>query len=130
MNNNVKRAWLVLLMFFAVAAAAQQAPKASRSTFMKLMDVQEMWEDGKPRREGFLRDGDPQGLWLAWHRSGALRMVGSFETGKAEGRWNAYDGEGETVASGPVLNGRLSGEWTVWADGEQVRLGPVVGRDQ
>lgn len=42
------RALLITLMLAAATTAhAQEAPKASRSTFMKLMDVQEYWEEDR-----------------------------------------------------------------------------------
>jgi len=48
MRTDAVRSWLVILVLLAAgAAAAQEAPKASRSTFTKLMDVQELWEEDR-----------------------------------------------------------------------------------
>jgi tetratricopeptide (TPR) repeat protein len=37
----------IIALALSVTAAAQEAPKASRSTFLRLMDVQELWEEDR-----------------------------------------------------------------------------------
>lgn len=84
--------------------------------------VQEKWEDGTTKREGFLVNGLQDGLWITRHRNGQVRMEGSFDAGVPSGTWTAYRADGEPFASGPVEDGRLAGTWTIFTDGGETTL--------
>lgn len=78
--------------------------------------VQEKWEDGTTKREGLLRNGQPDGLWITRHRNGAVRMEGRFDAGVPTGTWSAFRADGEPYATGSVEDGRLAGTWTIFGD--------------
>jgi antitoxin component YwqK of YwqJK toxin-antitoxin module/peroxiredoxin len=75
--------------------------------------VRETWDDGSVRREGFVRDGKPAGLWVTRHRGGSLRLIGPFTGGRPAGEFAAYAGSGQLLARGAVVDGRLQGPWHV-----------------
>lgn len=75
--------------------------------------VCETWEDGSVRREGFVRDGVPFGLWVTRHRGGALRATTTFEAGAPRGELLTMTGDGAVLARGPLQDGRLVGAWLV-----------------
>jgi antitoxin component YwqK of YwqJK toxin-antitoxin module/peroxiredoxin len=76
--------------------------------------VHETWDDGTPRREGFLSGGRAEGRWVTWHPNGRRRLTGDFAQGKPHGLWLAWNENGERVAAGHAENGQLSGQWTLW----------------
>ncbi|MBL8840990.1 MAG: redoxin domain-containing protein [Planctomycetes bacterium] len=80
--------------------------------------VRETFADGKPRRDGFLRDTLPVGRFTTYHHNGRRRASGEFVDGSAHGPWMAWDAAGERLALGTVDHGRPSGEWTVWRNGQ------------
>jgi antitoxin component YwqK of YwqJK toxin-antitoxin module/peroxiredoxin len=79
--------------------------------------VRETWEDGKLRREGFVKGGRPVGRWATLHRNGRRRTSGDFVDGVASGTWMAWDAGGELLAVGNVHDGNPTGEWRVWSHG-------------
>ena len=80
--------------------------------------VSEVWPGADAtRREGFLQDGRPVGLWKSFHRDGLLRSVGSYDAGRAAGPWHFYSADAELIARGSVEGGRPVGDWTVASNG-------------
>lgn len=67
----------------------------------------ETWDDGTVRREGFLREGVPDGLWLTRHRGGSLRAIGSMQQGRPDGAWQLFTEDGWPFASGQLRGERL-----------------------
>lgn len=76
--------------------------------------VEELFDDAKPKRSGFVRDGVPVGRWVSHHRSGALRMECNFRDGAPNGRARAWRDDGTLLARGELNDGCLVGEWTFW----------------
>ncbi len=50
----------------------------------------EEWDDGVPRREGFLINGKPTGRWSTRHENGVRRASGRIVDGKPHGNWTLY----------------------------------------
>ncbi len=75
--------------------------------------VLEYWPAGGVRREGFLRQGRPVGLWVTRHPNGALRALGRFEDGELNGELSVFDDAGAFVARGPVRGPTLFGTWSL-----------------
>ncbi len=73
--------------------------------------VHETWDDGSTRREGFVRDGVPFGMWVTRHRGGALRAMVTFAAGTPGGELLTCDADGQVLARGPVQDGRADGTW-------------------
>lgn len=75
--------------------------------------IDDRWEDGAPRRQGFRQLGRPVGLWVTGHRSGDPRLVCVMDGGVAQGHCVAFDGSRERVAEGEVYVGRPTGTWAI-----------------
>lgn len=75
--------------------------------------VLEMWDDGSLRREGWLRGGKPDGLWVTHHHSGRTRAVASFRAGEPYGAFSTYCTDGTALASVALTNGRPGTSWIV-----------------
>jgi antitoxin component YwqK of YwqJK toxin-antitoxin module/peroxiredoxin len=73
--------------------------------------VREDWEDGTPRRDGFLSGGRPTGFWVTRHQNGATRIAGPFVNGEAEGTWTAWTPDGVVLARGEMKGGEPKGSW-------------------
>lgn len=82
--------------------------------------VVERWDDGGVRREGFLRDGLADGVWVSRHRSGALRALVEFEAGLPRGELHCRSDGGALVARGPLADCRPDGTWRVGEHGTEV----------
>lgn len=84
--------------------------------------VRETWDDGSVKREGFLRGGAMDGLWVSRHRGGSVRMVGAFHLGKATGVFAAFRPDGSLFASGEVRDSKPVGQWRIAAATGEQRL--------
>lgn len=83
----------------------------------------ECWEDGSPRRGGFIREDRPAGRWLSWHENGEPRLAANFSVEGLTGTWRAYDPDGEPLGFGRVVGGRPGEAWNVFRDSQWVREG-------
>jgi len=52
------------------------------------------YDDGSPRSEATLADGDLQGPARTWHRGGALASQGSYVRGERDGAWRFWGEDG------------------------------------
>lgn len=81
--------------------------------------VSETWDGSDTtRREGFILDGKPHGLWRSYHRSGGLRAVGALDRGRASGPWEVYAEIDGLMATGIADLGQASGPWEVFTSSE------------
>lgn len=78
--------------------------------------VQELWPDGTPRREGFQKNGTPDGLWVTWHKNGLPRLAGAYLDGSPGGEWIAWRDDGGPLAQGEISYGRPVKEWRIWTN--------------
>ena len=44
-----------------------------------------LYENGKKKQDGSLKDGKMDGLWVAWHENGKKAVEGNFKEGKQYG---------------------------------------------
>ncbi len=80
--------------------------------------VRETWDGIRVRREGWLRGGVRDGLWISRHRSGAVRASLVFERGAPSGPLEIHCADGTILGRGDVADGRTCGTWSVrGADG-------------
>ena len=75
--------------------------------------VLETWPDGTPRREGWLRSGTPDGLFVTRHPDGSVRLYGTFRDGLPAGTWSAFLPDGRLLARGALDGGRPVGIWSL-----------------
>ena len=66
---------LLVLLLFAGGDAVAADSKASRATFVKLMDVQELWEEERYDEAVSLGDGQVHALTWTRGRDGAMRVA-------------------------------------------------------
>lgn len=52
------------------------------------------YDDGTPRSESTLADGDLHGPARTWHRGGRLASEGSYAHGERQGPWSFWDEDG------------------------------------
>lgn len=96
----------------------------------------EVWDDGAPRREGFLENGVRTGRWVTRHENGLRRVSGELNGDTPVGEWFAWTPDGRLLARLTFNNGKLAPNWTVWsAEGEErsrearlLRLEPFAGK--
>ena len=88
--------------------------------------VLETWDGGGVRREGFLRGGKPDGLWITRHENGALRALAAFVAGECRGNFEVRTADGSLLARGPLTDGQPCGAWLVRGPGLDGGLENVV----
>ena len=103
---------LFLLLFIPLFSFGQQ----------KYIDYH---ENGKLKYDGFIKNGNPHGLWKGYYDDGNLEFEGSFVDGKKDGEWKMifYDVWDETteeyyqqVSIGEFKNDLKTGDWTDFYD--------------
>jgi antitoxin component YwqK of YwqJK toxin-antitoxin module len=55
------------------------------------------YANGKPKFNGFRRDGEMDGSWEWFRLDGSLLRTGAFERGRQVGPWRTYDRSGRLV---------------------------------
>ena len=59
-----------------------------------------------------LFDGNYQGDWKEYYKTGELRATGTYEDGVKTGKWTYYYKSGKKEQEGNFKNNQLSGQWT------------------
>lgn len=84
--------------------------------------VQERWDHGALRREGFTKAGVATGPWATHHETGTLRAFGALHDGAPAGPWATRCAGGALLATGEVTNGRMHGPWRVRGSDAPIEL--------
>ena len=83
------------------------------------------WPNGTLRAERRWNDGEPDGLWRSWHRSGQLEM--EHLHGEEAAPMTFFHVEGTVRAMGAALRGVKEGEWSFFrADGSLEKQGSFL----
>ena len=53
-------------------------------------DVFSLYDDGKKRDEGGLKNGREDGVWTYWHENGQTRSKGNYKNGDKYGKWTYF----------------------------------------
>ena len=53
-------------------------------------DVFSLYDDGKRRDEGGLKNGREDGVWTYWHENGQTRSKGNYKNGDKYGKWTYF----------------------------------------
>ena len=75
---------------------------------------QERFADESLAAKGRYSNGQPDGTWVFFYRSGREMMRGHFREGMREGVWISYFEDGRKLARGPYVRDALSGRWLSW----------------
>ena len=49
-----------------------------------------LYDDGKKRDEGGLKNGREDGVWTYWHENGQTRSKGNYKNGDKYGKWTYF----------------------------------------
>ncbi len=69
------------------------------------------WPEGHVMREGEVVEGEQQGDWVYFHKSGEKKTEGNFVEDRQEGIWTQWYENGNEEWRGAFLSGRRSGLW-------------------
>lgn len=58
----------------------------------------EFYDDGTPKAEGSMKDGELHGAWTWWRRDATVLRTGRFVRGAQSGVWTTYDRAGAPVS--------------------------------
>lgn len=81
-----------------------------------------LYQKGEVTGEGIIdRNGDYQGIWKLYYKSGELRAEGEYSDSKRTGDWVFYHRNGETEHRAKYLEGLPHGKWTWYYDNGKLR---------
>ena len=73
-----------------------------------------LYENGKKKQEGNLKDGKPNGLWVNWHENGQKGEQVNFKDGKEDGLNVAWYDTGEKELEYNFKDGKKDRLWLIW----------------
>ena len=79
-----------------------------------LYKLEEFYDNGEQRLEGFFRDGERHGRWTGWHDNGNLWSVAHYRVGKLHGKQTVYYPNGKKFYEGRFEEGIRKGQWRFW----------------
>ena len=68
---------------------------------------------GKPKIEGFYKDGERDGLWTSWYENGQKSFEGTFKNKKRDGLWTSWYENGRKKSE-KTFNDGEEGLYTEW----------------
>lgn len=72
--------------------------------------------------EGFVRfDGNYEGEWKQYYKTGKIKATGTYEDGVKSGKWVYYFANGKKEQEGTFKNNVLSGQWIWYFQNGQTR---------
>ena len=116
---------LVMILFVSLLTAA---PSWSEGTSMddlverdglfykKFTEVPFTGEIDEGSYQGSLKNGKPEGTWVAYHDNGQLKGKGDWKNGKEEGPWVYYYDNGQLFSKGVIKNGKEEGPWVTYSE--------------
>jgi antitoxin component YwqK of YwqJK toxin-antitoxin module len=80
----------------------------------QLYKIEEFYEDGVKRVEGYYRNDERDGRWNSWHDNGKIWSVAHYKEGKLHGKQTVYYPSGQKFYEGRFENGLRNGVWKFW----------------
>ena len=81
-----------------------------------------LYDDGKKKEEGTIKDGRKDGEWTYWCECGQKSEEGTWKDGDEEGKWTEWQHDnGQKRSEGTFKDGKRDGKWTEWHDNGQKR---------
>ena len=86
-------------------------------------EVFSLWDNGKMKTEGSLKDGKEEGKWKSWHDNGQRAGEGYFKDGKPDGKWSYWEDDPPywKITTGAYKDGNRVGKWTTYNKDGSVR---------
>jgi len=72
------------------------------------------YENGQLKREGNLKDREPDGLWRSWNETGQLVEEGNFKDGEYDGLWRHWYENGQFLKEVNYKDGKRNGLVKRW----------------
>ncbi len=79
-----------------------------------LYKLEEYFDNGMKRVEGYYSDGERHGRWNSWHDNGKVWSVGRYREGQLHGKQTVYYPNGNKFYEGEYENGIRVGLWRFW----------------
>ncbi len=135
-HHPAKRYGFILISFLLIACntsvthqVVEQYPDGATKTihyFRKrgqnkvLYKMEEYYQDGIKKIEGFYRDDKAHGRWDSWHPNGNLWSVARYKNGQLHGKQTVYYPTGKKFYEGSFENGIRKGTWLFWNEKGEV----------
>jgi len=108
---------LVMILFVSLLAAApswseeismDDLVERDGLLYKKFTDVPFTGEIDEGSYQGSLKNGKPEGTWVAYHDNGQLKAKGALKNGEQEGPWVYYSEDGTVIndVTGTYKNGK------------------------
>lgn len=80
----------------------------------ELYKMEEFYENGIKRIEGYYRDGQKDGRWSSYFPEGGVWSVVGYKNGEMHGKQTVYHPNGQKYYEGSFDNGIRKGTWSFW----------------
>lgn len=80
----------------------------------QLYKLEEFYDDGVKRVEGYYRNDQRDGRWNSWHDNGKIWSVARYKEGQLHGKQTVYYPNGKKFYEGRFENGIRKGVWKFW----------------
>ena len=80
----------------------------------------ELYENGKTRMEGVIKEGEREGTWKAYFEDGTLWSEGAYTDGKRNGAAKNYFPNGKLRYEGFFTEDKKSGHWKFYNESGQL----------
>lgn len=84
-------------------------------------DYREYYDDGTLKAEIYIKDGNPEGLYVIYHPNGTPQEIRSYRNGVAHGNWRIFNVYGKLISEANYYNNQKHGVWRVWDDNGTLR---------
>lgn len=108
---------IILVLFFGLVCSLESFSQTGYQTFT--------YPSGRVSSEGYLRDGQPDGLWKTYYESGQLKSIGKRTNFLLDSTWVFFSEVGDTTLLVNYRNGVKNGPRFTYGE-EDVLMEPFV----
>ena len=69
-----------------------------------------LYDDGKKKEEGTIKDGRKDGEWTYWHYNGQKKREITYKDGELDGLWTRWYGNGQKMSERTYKDGKQIGK--------------------
>jgi antitoxin component YwqK of YwqJK toxin-antitoxin module len=125
----MRKTLLIVLPLLLISFSISQEPVNYETTFVERDGVYytkdtnqpyngqvfSLYEDGKKKEEGTIKDGKQNGLWTEWYENGQKWNEGTYSDGEIDGLFTEWYENGQKKSEGTLKDGlKQEGKWTYW----------------
>ena len=129
----MKRLLLIVLPLLLIVGCSSPEPINYETTLVERDDVYytkdtnkpysgqvfSLYDDGKKKGEGTLKDGKEDGKWTYFHSNGQKFREGTYKNEKEDGLWTRWYESGQKWEEGTFKDGKGEGLRTSWWENGQ-----------